>query len=352
VESVATGFAPSTVTMKLALDKRYDTAQQQGAFFRTLIGRIGALPGIEAVGAVDYLPLTHSESLGFFWVDGFANREDQMAEGRTVTPEYFRAMNIPLFAGRFFTEDDVANTLRPVIVNQQFARKYFANRNPIGGRVKTAEKDPWSTVVGVVADVRHLTLEETPQPQMYSAGYEFNGAYIAVRSARPTSAVASEMQRTLKSIDPSLARGEVHTMGNLMTDATARRRFQTSLLGVFGAVALLLALVGLYGLMAYSVSCRTRELGIRMALGAQRTDVTLLVLRKAGFLLGSGLALGLACTWIATRTIQAFLFDVDAHDPATILLVCMLLAICGFMAALIPARRAASIDPMQALRTE
>jgi ABC-type antimicrobial peptide transport system permease subunit len=124
------------------------------------------------------------------------------------------------------------------------------------------------------------------------------------------------------------------------------------LLGVFAAIALLLALVGLYGLMAYSVICRTRELGIRMALGAQRTDVTLLVLRKAGFLLGSGLALGLAGTWMATRIIKGFLFGVDAHDPATILLVCGLLAICGFIAALIPARRAASIDPMQALRTE
>jgi predicted permease len=352
VESVATGFAPSTVTMKIGLDKRYDTAQRQGAFFRTLIGRIGALPGIEAVGAVDYLPLTHSESLGFFWVDGFANREDQMAEGRTVTPQYFRAMNIPLFAGRFFTEDDVANTVRPVIVNQQFARKYFANRNPIGGQIRSNEKDRWSRVVGVVADVRNLTLEETPQPQMYSPGYEIGGAYIAVRSVRPPSAVASEMQRALKSMDPNLARGEVHTMGDLVTDATARRRFQTSLLGVFAAVALLLAMVGLYGLVAYSVSCRTRELGIRMALGAQRADVTLLVLRKAGFLLGMGLVSGLTCTWIATRAIEAFLFGVDAHDPATILLVCVVLAICGFIAALIPARRAASIDPIHALRTE
>jgi putative ABC transport system permease protein len=352
VKSVATGFARSTVTMKVDLRTRYDTAQRQGAFFRTLIGRIGALPGIEAVGAVDYLPLTHSESLGFFWVDGFANREDQMAEGRTVTPEYFRAMNIPLLAGRFFTEDDVSNRVRPVIVNQQFAKKYFADRDPIGGQVKTSTKGPWSAVVGVVSDVRHLTLEVTPQPQMYSPGYEVWGAYIAVRSVRPTSAVVSEMQRALKSMDPNLARGEVHTMGGLVTEATARRRFQTTLLGVFAAIALLLALVGLYGLMAYSVSCRTHELGIRMALGAQRTDVTLLVLRKAGILLGLGLVSGLACTWIATRTIQAFLFGVDAHDPATILLVCMVLAICGFIAALVPARRAASIDPMQALRTE
>ena len=310
VESVATGFSPSTVTMNVGLDERYGTPQQQGAFFRNLIGKLGALPGIDAVGAVNYLPLSHGESLGFFWVDGFANQKDQMAEGRSVTPEYFRAMNIPLLAGRFFTEDDVSSPARPTIVNQQFANKYFADRNPIGGRISTDEKDHshWSTVIGVVADVRHLTLEEAPQPQMYSPGYEFGGAYIAVRSTRPPSAVASEIQRTLKSIDPNLARGDVHTMGDLMSEATARRRFQTTLLGVFAAIALLLALVGLYGLMAYSVSCQTRELGIRMALGAQRTDVTLLVLRKAGLLLGSGLALGLACTWIATRTIKGVPF--------------------------------------------
>jgi putative ABC transport system permease protein len=352
VESVATGFSPTTVTMNVSLDERYATPQQQGAFFRNLVGKIGTLPGIDAVGAINYLPLTHSESLGFFWVDGFANQKDQMAEGRSVTPQYFRAMNIPLLAGRFFTEDDVSIPVRPTIVNEEFANKYFAGRNPIGGRVRASEKDPWSTVVGVVGDVRHLTLEEAPQPQMYSPGYEVGGAYIAVRSMRPPSAVASEIRATLKGIDPNLARSDVHTMWDLMSEATARRRFQTSLLGAFAGIALFLALVGLYGLMAYSVNCRTRELGIRMALGAQRTDVTLLVLSKAGILLGSGLALGLACTWIATRTIKAFLFGVDAHDPATIMLVCVLLAVCGFIAALIPARRAASIDPMQALRTE
>jgi predicted permease len=354
VESVATGFSPSTVTMNVGLDERYSTPQQQGAFFRNLIGKLGALPGIDAVGAVDYLPLTHGESMGFFWVDGFANQKDQLAEGRTVTPEYFRAMKIPLLAGRSFTEDDVSSPARPTIVNQEFANKYFADRNPIGGRVSTDEKDHshWSTVIGVVADVRHLTLEEARQPQMYSPGYEFGGAYIAVRSVRLSSAVASEIQRTLKSIDPNLARGDVHTMGDLMSEATARRRFQTTLLGVFAAIALFLALFGLYGLMAYAVSCQTRELGIRMALGAQRTDVTLLVLKKAGFLLGLGLVSGLVCTWMATRAIKAFLFGVDAHDPTTILLVCGLLAVCGFIAALIPARRAASIDPMQALRTE
>ena len=164
--------------------------------------------------------------------------------------------------------------------------------------------------------------------------------------------MASEIRSTLHTIDPNLAVAGIRTMGDLVSQASARRRFQTSLLTVFAAIALLLALVGLYGLMSYSVSRRTHEVGIRMALGAQRTDVLILVLKKAAWLLSTGLISGLAASWFATRAIKAFLFGVDQHDPTTILSVCVLLAVCGTIAALIPARRAASIDPMQALRTE
>jgi predicted permease len=275
-----------------------------------------------------------------------------MTEGRSVTPQYFSAMNIPLIAGRFFTDGDVSNASRPTIVNQRFAEVYFANRNPIGGRISTDDhRSQWSTVVGVVGNVRHTSLEEAPQPQMFSPDYG-EGGTIAVRSALPRSTVVSEIRVTLKSMDPNVALTDVHTMGDLVSEASARRRFQAWLLTVFAAIALFLAMVGLYGLMAYSVSRRTRELGIRMALGAQRRDITLLVLNKAAFLLGLGLTAGLACAWIATRAIKAFLFGVGEHDPATILLVCALLAVCGFVAALVPARRAASIEPMQALRTD
>jgi predicted permease len=353
VESVDTGFSPSTVTVNIGLDPRYGQPQQRRAFFKQFIGKVAALPGVNAVGAVSYLPLSNSESIGYFWVDGFANSKDQMAEGRSVTPQYFAAMSIPLIAGRYFTEDDDSKAEKPIIINQRFAQVYFADRNPLGGRISTDDNhSQWKTVVGVVADVRHSSLEETPQPQMYSPDYDLNGAYIAVRSLLPRSTLASELRSTLKSLDPGLPFGDVRTMGELISEATARRRFQTSLLTVFAAIALFLALVGLYGLMAYSVSRRTRELGIRMALGAQRTDVMLMVLKRAALLLGLGLVSGLACSWIATRAIKAFLFGVGEHDPATILLVCILLAVCGLAAAAIPARRAASIDPMQALRTE
>ena len=351
VESVDAGFSPSTITVNIGLDPRYSQPQQRRAFFKNFIGKVAALPGVSTVGAVSYLPLSNSESLGYIWVDGFTNSKNQMAEGRGVTPQYFRAMSIPLIAGRYLTEDDESSAQKPIVINQRFAQLYFANRDPIGGRIRQ-EDNQWSTIVGVVADVRHSSLEEIPQPQMYGPSYDLNGAYIAVRSLLPLSTVASELRSTLKSLDPGLPFGEVRTMGDLISKATARRRFQTSLLTVFAAIALLLALVGLYGLMAYSVSRRTRELGIRMALGAQRTDVMLLVLKRAALLLGLGLVSGLACSWIATRAIKAFLFGVGEHDPATISLVCVLLAVCGIAAALIPARRAAFIDPMQALRTE
>jgi putative ABC transport system permease protein len=195
-------------------------------------------------------------------------------------------------------------------------------------------------------------VEEAATPQIYHLDENLDGGFIAVRSSLPPHAVAAQIRSTLHSIDPNLAFAAVQTMGELESAASARRRFQTSLLTVFAAIALFLALVGLYALMAYSVSRRTREVGIRLALGAKRAHVVMLVLRKAAILLAIGLACGLVATWFATRALQTFLFGVSRHDPTTIVSVCALLATCGLLAALIPARRAASIDPMQALRAE
>ena len=173
-----------------------------------------------------------------------------------------------------------------------------------------------------------------------------------MRTSRTPKAVAAEIRSALHAIDPNLAAFDVQTMGQLESIASARRRFQTSLLSIFAAIALSLALVGLYGLMAYSVGRRTREVGIRMALGAERSDVMLLVLRKAAFLLALGLVAGLVASWFAARAIQAFLFGIGRYDPITILSVCALLAVSGLIASIIPARRAALIDPMEALRAE
>lgn len=351
VESVDTGFSQFTFTLNIGLDSRYSQPQAV-QFFRSLFARLQALPGVETVGAVSNLPLSKSEDLRMFAVDGYPNQKGQLVEMRWATPNYFSAMRIPLISGRLFTADEKPGA-HAIIINQSFATKYFAGRNPIGGRI-SRQDDPaqWSTVVGVIGDVRHNSLEEAAEPQIYHPDMEFGGGYIAVRTSLPTRSLAASIRTVLHSLDPNLAAGDIQTMGDLESEASAQRRFQTSLLTLFAAIALFLALIGLYSLMSYSVSRRTREVGIRMALGAQRRDVLRLVLKEAVFLLAIGLASGLVASWFATQAIQAFLFGVGRHDPITILSVCALLTVSGLLAAVIPTRRAASIDPMQALRSE
>ena len=353
VENVDAGFSPSTVTFHLTLDERYKP-QQAADFYRSLMSKLEALPGVQAAGAVNVLPLSNSESIGMIVVDGYPNNSFQQTEFRKVTPDYFAAMGIPLIAGRTFNEGDTAQPGN-TIINQTFAKIYFPNRNPIGGRISGdpgAKLEYWGTVIGVVADVRHMSLEEQPQPQTYNTGFDSGDANIAVRATIPPASVINEIRTTLRAIDPSLALTDIRTMGDWVSIATALRRFQTSLLAAFAAIALLLALVGLYGLMAFSVNRRTRELGIRMALGAERRDVLLLILRNASVLVAGGLVAGLFCTWLVTRVLKSFLFGVSEHDPLTVIFVSLLLIVCGLVAAFVPARRAASIDPMQALRTE
>jgi len=290
VESVDTGFSQSTVTLNIGLDPRY-SPPQAAEFFRSLFARLQALPGVETVGAVSSLPLSNSEDLRMFAVDGYPNQKSQLAEASWATPNYFSA-RIPLIAGRLFTADEKPGS-QTIIINQSFARKYFAGRNPIGGRV-SRQDDPtrWSTVVGVIGDVRLTSLEKPAEPQIYHPDMEFGGGYIAVRSSLPAKSLAATIRTILHSLDPNLAASDTQTMSELESEASAPRRFQTSLLTFFAAIALFLALVGLYGLMAYSVSRRTREVGIRIALGAQRTDVLLLILKKAASLLAVGLVSG------------------------------------------------------------
>ena len=274
------------MTFNVNLDDRYKKPEQQVAFFKQVTERLNTLPGVIAAGAVNDLPLTNSESITMFFVDGLqSNKDFQQAEARYVTPRYFEAMSIPLLAGRYLTQDDYARKAGVTVVNRRFADLYFPKRNPIGARISTdREADGWkdfNTVVGVVGDVRHVSLEEEAQPQIYYGNYQMNGAYLTVRSTLAGSVLTNEIRTTLKEIDPQLAMTDIRTMGDWVSMASARRRFQTSLLTAFAGIALVLALVGLYGFMAFSVNRRTREVGIRMALGAERRDVLLLVMRNA-----------------------------------------------------------------------
>jgi len=364
VLSVPTGFSSSTVTMNLALGTQYNTPQKEKAFFNELLNRIKLIHGVEAAGLVNYLPLTNSESLTTLWVEGYPNKKNQLVEGRRVTPDYLSAMQTPLLEGQAF--HDEAGGPPEVLVNQAFAKTYLAGREAVGSHLSTTHNNdstgsintnsPWSTVIGVVEDVRNESLETAAVPQIYvpffSAGQMSadRSAYIAVRSSLPSGAVVSEVRTTVRSLDPNLAISDIRTMGDSVTAAIASRRFQTILLVLFSAIALFLSLVGVYGLLAYSVRQRTGEIGLRMALGSSKSGVVRLVLRQGLGLLGIGLLLGLAGAFAFTRLLAGFLYDVAALDPVTFALVPVLFFIATLAACLVPSWRAAAVDPMTALR--
>jgi ABC-type antimicrobial peptide transport system permease subunit len=238
-------------------------------------------------------------------------------------------------------------------------KKYLGTGDPMLQRIRGNAGDPWSTVVGVVGDVRNMSLETAAAPQIYIPFWQgdpdqtpINGGYIAVRSSLPQDAMASELRAALRSVDPDLAIADVHTMRDMETRAYARRRFQTMLLTIFSAMAMFLAVVGVYGLLAYSVRQRTGEIGIRMALGSSRSRVVRLVLREGFGLLATGLLIGLAASLACTRLLAGFVYDVPLMDPITFSLVPILLLLATSVACLVPSWRAAAVDPIDALRHE
>ena len=358
VISVKTGFSASTVTVNVQLTSQYDTAQKQSTFFQSLLERIKHIHGVQAVGAVDYLPLSSSESLSFFEVEGFHNERNQLVEARTITSDYLSAMQTPLIKGTGF-DDEREKRSPTVIVNQAFAKKYFGGDDAIGRHLRTSHSGPWTTVIGVTADVRNMGLEAAALPEIYFPFLQrgtnrmpMQGVFIATRAVLPEDAIVSEIRAALRSLDPNIALADVRSMGDRVSQASARRRFQTTLLIVFSAMATFLAVVGLYGLLAYSVKQRTGEIGLRMALGSSRTGVVRLILQEGIGLVGMGLLVGLAAAVAFARLLASFLFGVSPIDPVTFLLVPALLFIATLAACLIPSYRAAALDPLNALRHE
>jgi predicted permease len=351
VMSIDTGFAQSTVSLRIDLSAGYQP-QQRTPFFQDLIAKIGSLPGVQSVGAIDGLPLTPFENFTVVRVDGYANRKDQLVSVLEASSHYFSAMNTPLIQGRFFTDDESTSGNQPIIVNQTFADTYFAARNPIGRQISLHFPHPSQyTIVGVVANQRS-NLEQSAVPQVYHPFAGEPTAYIAIRSALPPRKLAAEVRTTLRTADPNLVFSDFHTMGELVSEAAARRRFQMSLLTAFALMAMALGMVGIYGLLAYSVKQRTAEIGVRIALGASQGHVLRMILRQGLQLTLAGLLLGLAGALMLTRVLASSLFGVSALDPITFAAVPALLLLVTIAACLVPARRAAKVDPMRTLRYE
>jgi len=358
VLSVNKGFDPhSTVTLNLSLDARYGQPERQIAFYRNLIDRLSALPNVQAVGAVSNLPLGHSEALSWLTVEGHQFDEKVFFQTRSVTPRYFPAMSIRLLEGRLFTDDDSAAHPNVAIIGRTFAQSYFSGRSPLGQRfhfIDGAPQPTWWTIVGVVDDVRNESLEEKPRLQAYVPFWQSTTptASVVLRTSANADTIAAAVRRELITLDSALAVADVRTMAQLVSEATEERRFQTLLLSSFSGIALVLSLVGLYALLAYSVRQRTAEIGIRMALGAQRSSLMRLILMEGSGLALAGITVGLGLAWALSRLMTSLLFEVKPTDPATFFSVAILLCVVAMASCYFPARRATRVDPMVALRHE
>jgi predicted permease len=355
VYSVDKGFdSHSILTMHLSLDSRYTQPERQTAFYRDLIDRLSAFPGVQTAGVVTNLPLGRGETLSWLTVEGYAFDEKIFFQTRSVTPLYFSTMGIRFLEGRSFTEDDVAGRTLVAIVNRSFVERYFPTQKVLGRRFHFVDGSPtptWYTIVGVVADIRNSSLEEVPKLQAYLPFWQAStpDASIVIRTNASPDWLASAVRKEVKAIDPALALADISTLDRLVSEATAGRRFQTLLLSVFADAALLLALVGLYALLASSVQQRTAELGTRMALGAQRVDLLSLVLGDGMKLVLSGLTIGLAASIAFNRLVASLLYGVSTTDPLTFAVVAVLFTLVALSACYIPARRATRVDPIVAL---
>ena len=352
LQSVDKGFVTgSTVAMNIHLDGRYRSAGQQIAFFRAVLEKTGALPGVEAAAAITHAPLSGGQALTSVNVQGYPPDDKLLVEVRTVSPRYFATMGIPLLAGREFSVADTADQPPVVIVSRGFALKYFPGRSAIGQHVGMNRQ---STIVGVVADVRQYDLESAPPVQIYGPLWQNSSAsaFIVARTRIPPDRLASAMRAVMRDLDPAVALADVRTMNQLLSQSTSGRRFQTVVLTAFGGVAFFLSLVGLYGLMACLVEQRTAEMGIRLALGAQPGSILLLVLKQGSGLALSGITLGFACAWILTRSIAGLLFQVTPTDVPTFAAVAVTFGAVALAACYFPARRATRTDPMIALKSD
>jgi putative ABC transport system permease protein len=333
----------------------YADTLRRAAFHRELLERLGALPGVRSAALASGLPFSGVDAAYGFWADGqsYAASDVPVATFYAVSPAYFASLEVPLRRGRLFTDDDRMNGHRVALVNERLARQYFPGEDPVGRVVRVANPDDTGfEIVGIVADTRHGSLTTVAPPQLYVplAQRPGLGISIVLRTTGDPDALASAVQREVRALNGTLPVSQVRSFQALVDEAMARPRVTALLLGVFAALALALAVVGIYGVIAYGVAQRTHEFGIRMALGAARGDVVRQVLRQAMGLAGIGIAVGLVAAAGLSRLLESLLFQVSATDPLTYLGLAALVAGVALVAAYIPARRATRVMPMLALR--
>jgi len=357
LQNVHPGFeAENVLTLRLDLpEKKYDRPEKTAAFFSQLENRLAALPGVEAVGMTTELPLSGQPNDTGFTVAGrppVRPNEAYGADFRRVNRQIFQAMRIPLLRGRQFTEQEVSAGAPVLIVSESLARSVFPNEDPLGQRLLFGPTDTPSEIIGVVGDVSHRGLDLQKRPTMYLPMHATRWKNLVIHAKTDPLSLASAVRREINALDPDLALAGMKPLEQLVYESVAEPRYRTTLLALFAAVALLLAAIGLYGVLAYAVTQRTREIGIRMALGAQAGDVLRLVighgikLALVGVLIGLGAALGL------TRLMKTLLFDLSSADPLTFGVIPVLLTLVALAACWIPARRATKVDPMTALRCD
>jgi predicted permease len=353
------GFDPSRVlTAGMSLPRtQYSKPEQWLGFYTTLVGRIATRPGVESVAASLPLPL-YGAGLNFgFRIEGRAETagSDLSANYTAATPGYFRVLRIRLLEGRLFTDGDTAPSPKVCVISRTFARRHFPGENPIGRRLVFGFKENVPhEIVGVVADVKRDGLGVVSRPEMYVpfAQEPWWAAYVVVRTAGDPMRLAAVVRNEVHALDPTLPIEGVQPMTRVVSESVAQPRFRTMLLGIFGGLALLLAVIGIYGVISYSVGLRRREVGIRLALGAGRRHVLRLVFTEGLALTGAGLAAGAAGAALLTRFLSSLLYDVGRLDPLTYAAVALTLVGAGLLACWLPARRAMRVDPVIALRSE
>jgi putative ABC transport system permease protein len=333
---------------------------QNAIFFQNVIDRVKTLPGVEAAGVASHMPFVFTEE----WpvsVESVANAgaQTQSIDTRTVSADYFTTMQIPLVGGQVFSAADGAQATPVVVVNQAMANRYWTNQDPLGQRIKIGNldsKSPWFTVKGVVKDSAQSALDQGIRPEIYFSLGQMAGRYrrmnLAVRTNVDPKSTLAAIQSAIREVDKDQPVYQVQTIDELIRDSVGTRRFALTILILFAALALVLAISGIYGVISYSVTQRTQEIGIRMALGAKGADVLRLVLGQFMRLTVVGVALGLAGAYALTRLMTSLLFDVTATDVTTFVLVSISLSLVALLACLIPARRATRVDPLVALRYE